>query len=154
MDIDTLLTSDTIKLDLKADTKQKAIEELCDVLIQNGAIENREEFLKDVMRREEISSTAIGNGVAIPHGKSAAVLRTAVALGRLETECKEWESFDKKSVKIVILLAVNDKDKTGLHLKLLTQMAKKLAYKDICDALCDAKSEQNIIDILKNKKEM
>ena len=107
---------------------------------------DKDAFLQDVLEREKISTTGIGNGIAIPHGKSASVIETTVAIGRL-TEETEWESVDDKPVKLVVLLAVNDEDRTGNHVRLLSQMARKLASEESCKRLLNAESTEEIIRI-------
>ena len=69
-----------------------------------------------------------------------------MAIGRLENET-EWESVDDQPVKLVVLLAVNDADKTGVHVKLLSEMARKLASADNCKQLLDAADADEIIKI-------
>ena len=109
-------------------------------------IPDKDAFLKDVLDRESVSTTGIGNGIAIPHGKSPSVIETTVAIGRLENET-EWESVDDQPVKLVVLLAVNDADKTGVHVRLLSEMARKLASADNCKRLLDAADADEIIKI-------
>lgn len=150
MDIEDILDIKKINTNLKSQEKEQIIYELSKLLEENEDIGDIQSFVKDVMERERISSTGIGNGVAIPHGKSPAVKKTAVAIGVVCNTCTNWETFDKQPVKIVILLAVNDKDKDSVHVKLLSQMARKLAKKSVCDRLCSAKTAQQIIDVFKN----
>ena len=69
-----------------------------------------------------------------------------MAIGRLENET-EWESVDDQPVKLVVLLAVNDADKTGVHVRLLSEMARKLASADNCKRLLDAANADEIIKI-------
>ena len=69
-----------------------------------------------------------------------------MAIGRLENET-EWESVDDQPVKLVVLLAVNDADKTGVHVRLLSEMARKLASADNCKRLLDAADADEIIKI-------
>ena len=116
------------------------------MLFESGALNDKDAFLGDVLSREEISTTGIGNGIAIPHGKSLSVKETTVAIGRLKNET-EWESVDDKPVKLVVLLAVNEADKTGVHVKLLSNMARKLASEENCKRLLDAKDADEIIKI-------
>lgn len=102
--------------------------------------------MKDVLGREEVSTTGIGNGIAIPHGKSANVSETSVAVAKLKNEV-EWQSVDDKPVKFIVLLAVNENDRTGVHVKLLSQMARKLASEETCKRLLEAKSGEEIVNI-------
>ena len=113
MDISKVLKKERIVLNLKAQTKEDALRALTDVLYDTGALSDKEGFLSDVLAREAVSTTGIGNQIAIPHGKSSNVKETTVAIGRLQTET-EWQSVDDKPVKLIVLLAVNENDKTGV----------------------------------------
>lgn len=146
MTVSDVLKSDRIALHLKSDTKESALKELTELLYKSGALTDKDAFLNDVLTRESISTTGIGNGIAIPHGKSANVLETTVAIGRCEKEL-EWESVDDKPVNFIVLLAVNENDRTGVHVKLLSQMARKLASEETCRRLVDAKTAEEITSI-------
>ena len=131
MNVAEVLKRERIAENLSAKTKEEALAKLTDLLFESGALSDKDAFLKDVLDREAVSTTGIGNGIAIPHGKSANVKETTVAIGRLENEV-EWESVDDKPVKLIVLLAVNEEDKTGVHVKLLSGMARKLAAEQTC----------------------
>ena len=146
MTVSDVLKSDRITLHLKSDTKESALKELTELLYKSGALTDKDAFLNDVLTRESISTTGIGNGIAIPHGKSANVLETTVAIGRCEKQL-EWESVDDKPVNFIVLLAVNENDRTGVHVKLLSQMARKLASEETCRRLVDAKTAEEITSI-------
>ncbi len=146
MNVSDVLRADRIALDLNSDTKEGALEELTELLYNSGALTDKDAFLKDVLSRESISTTGIGNGIAIPHGKSANVLETTAAIGRCDKPI-EWESLDDKPVNFIVLLAVNENDRTGVHVKLLSQMARKLASEETCKRLVDAKSAEEITAI-------
>ncbi len=68
-----MLNVKNIKLNMTARTKEEVIEELTDLLIQDGAVTNKEDFIRDVWLREELGSTGFENHIAIPHGKSSGV---------------------------------------------------------------------------------
>ena len=146
MDVKEVLKPERVELNLEAASKEDALIRLTELLYQSGALSDKDAFLQDVLEREKISTTGIGNGIAIPHGKSASVIETTVAIGRL-TEETEWESVDDKPVKLVVLLAVNDEDRTGNHVRLLSQMARKLASEESCKRLLNAESTEEIIRI-------
>ncbi len=146
MNVAEVLKRERIAENLSAKTKEEALAKLTDLLFESGALSDKDAFLKDVLEREAVSTTGIGNGIAIPHGKSANVKETTVAIGRLENEV-EWESVDDKPVKLIVLLAVNEEDKTGVHVKLLSGMARKLAAEQTCKRLLDAKDADEIINI-------
>lgn len=146
MNVSEVLKKEHIVTKLNAKTKEEALAALTDVLCATGNIADREAFLKDVLDREAISTTGIGNGIAIPHGKSENVAETTVAVGRL-TEPVEWKSVDDKPVEFIVLLAVNEKDKTGLHVRILSEMARKLASEENCRRLLNAKDADEIVSI-------
>lgn len=146
MNISEVLKKERIKLNMPETTKEQALNSLTELLYESGALSDKDAFLADVLEREKISTTGIGNMIAIPHGKSASVKETTVAVGQL-AHGVEWESMDNKPVRIVVLLAVNEKDKNGVHLKLLSQMARKLASEETCARLAEAEGADEIIKI-------
>ncbi len=146
MNVSEVLKKERIALDLEAKSKEEALTALTELLYKSGVLADRDGFMKDVLGREEVSTTGIGNGIAIPHGKSANVSETSVAVAKLKNEV-EWGSVDDKPVKFIVLLAVNENDRTGVHVKLLSQMARKLASEETCKRLLEAKSEEEIVDI-------
>ena len=143
MNVSDVLRTDRIALHFHSDTKEGALKELTELLYKSGALTDKEAFLNDVLERESISTTGIGNGIAIPHGKSENVLETTAAIGRCDKPL-EWESMDDKPVNFIVLLAVNENDRTGVHVKLLSQMARKLASEETCKRLVDAKTAEEI----------
>jgi hypothetical protein len=80
MDITKILNTNRVILDMKATNKTEAIEELTDLLQKDGAISCRETFIQDVWQRESEGSTGFENHIAIPHGKSSAVVNTTLAI--------------------------------------------------------------------------
>ncbi|PAF14402.1 fructose PTS transporter subunit IIA [Shouchella clausii] len=144
MKLAELLHKDVIKLDLSATSKEEAIKELIELLAKNGAIESKEGFEKDVYDREAQGMTGIGGGIAIPHGKSDAVRHTAIAIGRTKQPIS-WETLDEKPVQAIILFAVRKEDAGDLHLKLLAKVAGALARDEVCTALLESNSKEDII---------
>ena len=115
---------------MTARTKEEVIEELTDLLIQDGAVTNKEDFIRDVWLREELGSTGFENHIAIPHGKSSGVSRTALAIGRTQ-HAIPWETMDGSDVRCVILFAVCLVDQNATHIRLLAQVSGSLADEDI-----------------------
>ena len=146
MNVAEVLKAEHMDLNLVAKSKKEALEKLTELLYNSGKLSDKDAFLKDVLARESVSTTGIGNGIAIPHGKSPSVYETTVAIGRLEIET-EWESVADQPVKLVAQPAANDADKTGVHVRLLSEMARKLASADNCKRLLDAANADEIIKI-------
>ncbi|HDZ1043729.1 PTS sugar transporter subunit IIA, partial [Klebsiella variicola] len=129
MDISTVLNVKNIKLNMTARTKEEVIEELTDLLVQDGAVTNKEDFIRDVWLREEQGSTGFENHIAIPHGKSSGVSRTALAIGRTQHTIP-WETMDGSDVRCIILFAVCLVDQNATHIRLLAQVSGSLADED------------------------
>ena len=153
MDISTVLTVKHIKLNMVAKTKEEAIEELADLLVQDGSVSNKDGFLRDVWLREEQDSTGFENHVAIPHGKSLAVSHTTLAFGRTQHGIP-WETMDGSDVRCVILFAVRLEDQDTTHIRLLTKVSCALADEDIIAKLLEENDPENIIEILNSPEEV
>ncbi len=152
MDISNVLNVKNIKLNMMAKSKEDAIEELTDLLVQDGAVINKEDFLKDVWLREEQGSTGFENHIAIPHGKSSGVARTALAMGRTQYEIP-WETMDGSDVRCIILFAVCLVDQNATHIRLLSQVSGSLADEEIIEKLLQENDPQKIIDLLNAENE-
>lgn len=147
MDISSVLNVKNIKLNMMAKSKEEAIEELAELLVSDGAVINKDVFLKDVWLREEQGSTGFENHIAIPHGKSSGVTRTALAIGRTQHQIP-WETMDGSDVRCIILFAVSLVDQNATHIRLLSQISGSLADEEIVEELLKEDSPQKIIDLL------
>ncbi|SWL53723.1 PTS system transporter subunit IIA [Klebsiella pneumoniae] len=152
MDISTVLNVKNIKLNMTARTKEEVIEELTDLLIQDGAVTNKEDFVRDVWLREELGSTGFENHIAIPHGKSFGVSRTALAIGRTQ-HAIPWETMDGSDVRCVILFAVCLVDQNATHIRLLAQVSGSLADEDIIAKLLVESDPHKIIALFNSETE-
>ncbi|MEW9171909.1 PTS sugar transporter subunit IIA [Klebsiella pneumoniae] len=152
MDISTVLNVKNIKLNMTARTKEEVIEELTDLLIQDGAVTNKEDFIRDVWLREELGSTGFENHIAIPHGKSSGVSRTALAIGRTQ-HAIPWETMDGSDVRCVILFAVCLVDQNATHIRLLAQVSGSLADEDIIAKLLVEFDPHKIIALFNSETE-
>ncbi|HIF6419955.1 TPA: PTS sugar transporter subunit IIA [Klebsiella pneumoniae] len=152
MDISTVLNVKNIKLNMTARTKEEVTEELTDLLIQDGAVTNKEDFIRDVWLREELGSTGFENHIAIPHGKSSGVSRTALAIGRTQ-HAIPWETMDGSDVRCVILFAVCLVDQNATHIRLLAQVSGSLADEDIIAKLLVESDPHKIIALFNSETE-
>ncbi|HHT2360150.1 TPA: PTS sugar transporter subunit IIA, partial [Klebsiella pneumoniae] len=148
----TVLNVKNIKLNMTARTKEEVIEELTDLLIQDGAVTNKEDFIRDVWLREELGSTGFENHIAIPHGKSSGVSRTALAIGRTQ-HAIPWETMDGSDVRCVILFAVCLVDQNATHIRLLAQVSGSLADEDIIAKLLVESDPHKIIALFNSETE-
>ena len=147
-----MLNVKNIKLNMTARTKEEVIEELTDLLVQDGAVTNKEDFIRDVWLREEQGSTGFENHIAIPHGKSSGVARTALAIGRTQHEIP-WETMDGSDVRCIILFAVCLVDQNATHIRLLAQVSGSLADEDIIAKLLVESDPYKIIALFNSETE-
>lgn len=147
LDISKVISPALVNLELQATTKLEVIEELTDLLVDTGAVVDKKAFIADVLYREEEGKTGLGEGVAIPHGKSASVINTSIAVGRTKTPV-EWESLDDKPVNIIILFAVKNSDATTTHIKLLQKVAILLADDEVISQFQTVPTKEAFIKLL------
>ena len=147
MSIRELITPGTVTLDLKAGSPEEAMAELGALLVASGAVTDLDTYLQAVKAREAMGTTAVGFGVAIPHGKSGAVSRAAVAFGRSRGTV-QWESLDGEPVRMVFLIAAPD-GAHDLHLKALSQLARLLMHEEVRAKLLAAENPVDVVNALR-----
>src|SRR5208282_6888312 len=99
MQILDFLTPDAIKLNLESKNKKDAIKELVELLVKSGKVKDKKKMIQTLFEREELGSTGIGQGIAIPHGKSDTVSDLSAAFG-VSTEGVSFDSLDGEPVNI------------------------------------------------------
>lgn len=144
--LDKMLVKDCIKLNLNAKSKIEVIDELVDVLYNAGRLNDKDEFRKTILNREEQSSTGLEEGIAIPHGKSSSVKIPTVAFG-LSKEGIDYDSLDGEPSKLFFMIAA-PADATDSHIETLSQLTSLLLDDDIREQLLKVKTEQEVLDIL------
>lgn len=149
LSIRSVLNEQRIDLHLKGQTKDEVLDEMVELLYKDSVLSSKEQFLKDVYYREGEGITGIGDGIAIPHGKSDSVLHTAVAIGRSDHDL-EWRSIDDKPVRLIIMLAIKSVDKT-VHMKLLSNVATSLCQRDVIEQIFVSEDKQEIIELFEQK---
>lgn len=146
MAVKEILDKRIVDLQMKADNKDEVIRHLAGLLKKAGYIENLEDYVKDVYLREREGITGIGGHVAIPHGKSEAVKRAGIAVGRTK-QMVAWESYDDEPVDIFFLFAVPaDNEGAKEHLRLLAELAGKLGNESIMEKLQAASTYEELVD--------
>lgn len=148
--LEKIIKKELIIINSQAKNKDDLLIEMVDILHKNNFVSNKEEFLTDVHLREQEGETGIGQGVAIPHGKSKGVKTTTLAVATL-AEPIEWESLDDEKVKVVILFAVKDSDINTTHILLLQQVAVMLADEEFLEKLKHAKTNEEIYQLITEK---
>lgn len=117
-----ILSPLALRVPLLATDRRGALEELVDALASTGAVGDVALLKKSVWEREQQRSTGIGEGLAIPHGKCAGVTRPAIAIGRPAVPM-EFESIDKRPVRLIVLLA-SPPEKITEHIQVLHRISR------------------------------
>jgi mannitol/fructose-specific phosphotransferase system IIA component (Ntr-type) len=138
----------SIKADVGADDKPAVIRELVASLAQAGAIaaDDVEGIVGAVMKREELGSTGIGRGVAVPHTKHASVERLVGTVG-ISVEGVDFNSLDGDKVHLLFLL-VSPPDRPGDHLRALENISRQLRDDSFCRFLKQARSPHDVQQLL------
>ncbi|AIS51805.1 PTS system mannose-specific EIIBCA component ManP [Thermoanaerobacter kivui] len=114
---------------------------------KEGKITSVEEYARSVLDREKAYTTGVGNGIAIPHGKSKAVKEAMIVFGKT-TDGIEWDSLDGKPVNLIFLLGVPEENVDNVHLKILSQLSRKLMNDSFIEMLKKAVTVEEILNAL------
>lgn len=151
MKISEFLDEGAVSCELKANTKEGVIRELVGVLVKTGAVKEKDvpKFVQILLDREALGSTGIGQGVAIPHGKTSCTNRLVGAVG-VSRAGLNFDSLDGELVHIFFLL-VAPEDSAGPHLKALARISRLLKEKHFRDSLRAAKDEKTLLKIIRDE---
>jgi len=139
------LVPDAIEPNMKSTTKKDAIRELVSLLKRAEAIAEENFVAEVVLEREELGTTGIGEGIAVPHGKSDTVDRLVAAFGRSEKGI-DFDSIDNQPVHLLFLL-VAPSDSAGPHLMALARISRLLKNRDFREGLMEAENKLRILEI-------
>ena len=145
-----ILSGKSVIVGLNGEGKREILEELVDVLEVGDNITDREKVLEAVLQREEIMSTGIGHGIAIPHGKSEYVKELRGVLG-IKSQGVEFDSLDGQPTFIFFLL-VSPMDVSGPHIKALARISRLLKGEEFRQELIDCPDNQTAIRILEEEE--
>jgi PTS system nitrogen regulatory IIA component len=152
MQILDFLSVDSIKLTMESKNKKDAIKELVEVLVKSGKVKDKKKMIQTLMEREELGSTGIGQGIAIPHGKSDTVSDLAAAFG-VSADGVSFDSLDGEPVNIFFLL-VAPEGAAGAHLKALARISSLLKDKYFRKSLLSAQSPDEVIKIIQEEEKL
>ena len=142
-----LINKNLVTLNLEAKNKEEAIIKLAELAQKEGKITSVEEYARSVLDREKAYTTGVGNGIAIPHGKSKAVKEAMIVFGKT-TDGIEWDSLDGKPVNLIFLLGVPEENVDNVHLKILSQLSRKLMNDSFIEMLKKAVTVEEILNAL------
>lgn len=150
MRIIDLLNEESINLNFKALSKGQAIDQLVDLMSNTGVLKDKNQFKKAILDREALSSTGIGDGIAIPHGKTKAV-KKARLVAAVSTEGIEYESLDGTLANLFFMIAVPDGG-NDLHLELLARLSTILMDESFKKSLIKCKNPKEFLRLIYNKE--
>lgn len=133
MKITELLKKDGVKLGVVAATQEEAIDELVDLQVACGNVGDRAKYRQAVLDREAQFSTAVGEGIAIPHAKTDAVTRAGLVAMTVPAGV-DWKAPDGKPSDLIFLIAAPD-TQANVHLEVLAKLSALLMHADFADAL-------------------
>lgn len=142
-----LLSSVRVKVPLEATTKDEVLRELVDVLAADGHIADRTDALRVVREREQVLSTGIGHGVALPHGKSDACIDLSIAAG-VTREPVDFDALDQQPVRLVFLL-VGPESAAGPHIKALSRISRLVRQPDLRRRLIETADSEAFLQVLR-----
>lgn len=143
MKIQDLLKKEVMIMDLKATSKEAAIDEMITKLVDTGVVTNFAIFKDGIMKREAQTSTGLGDGIAMPHSKNAAVKEATVLFAKSASGV-DYEALDGQPTDLFFMIAAPD-GANDTHLAALAELSKYLLKEGFADQLRQAKTPDDII---------
>lgn len=150
MKIRDLLSRESIQLNVAPVSKAEAINKLADLMDASGKLSDKEQYIKDVLKREASGTTGLGDGIATPHAKSAGV-RTAGLSAMTVPRGMDFEAMDGLPSRLFFMIAAPD-GSNDTHLELLSKLATMLMDPDFVNALVGAKNVDEFLSLIDAKE--
>jgi fructose-specific phosphotransferase system IIA component len=144
MKISDILTEETVVTGLHGNSKDEIIDAMINLVAVSPKVTDKEKVREAIFERERIMSTGVGNGFAIPHGKTDAV-SDIVAAFAVTAEPIDYQSLDEKPVRLVFLLIGKD-SMVGPHIKLLSRISRLMNKEAFRNRLLGLKTSKEILD--------
>lgn len=139
-----LINTRLIYLDLSLKEKDDVIQFLSKLMVKESRSNNQIKLAADIYKREEEASTSMGMGIAIPHAQSDVVTAATLVILRLHNLIK----WNEDEVQLIFGIFVPESNKNNVHLKILSQLARKLMNEEFRNRLWQLKEKKEIIDLL------
>lgn len=152
MNLQDILNLDIIDLEVQGNTKDEVLHHMAKDLLNNGYINDEEQFVKDIYEREAEGPTGMGSHISIPHGKSEAVQKIGICIGKTVNPIK-WESGMSddgfQDTRLIFLFCVSaDNEFATNHMLLLSELAGKLGNDARVAKLAEANTKQEVVDLI------
>jgi len=146
MNLKTVITKETISLNMKGTTKEEIINELLDILVAAKKIDDRGAAYNAIMDREQKMSTGMKHGIAIPHGKSPTIHDLVACIG-VSAEPVEFDALDHEPCRIFIM-TLSPVEKTGPHLQFLAEVSLLFKSAEKRQEILRATTTDHVLKIL------
>ena len=150
MNLLDILTPQSIKAPLASGDKKGVIDELVDLLASLGKVSDAAALKEAVWTREQTRTTGIGNGLAIPHGKSSGMGTLAMAIGK-PAQPMEFQAVDRQPVQLIVLLA-SPPDRTSDHIQALARISRLMTMDEFRNRIYGARSAPEIYELLRTQE--
>lgn len=142
------INEDLILCDIHSKKKNDAIEEMIELFAKADVVKDKEDFSNAIKRREELESTGIGRGVAIPHGRSSSVKELKVAFARSK-EGIDFQALDKKPVYLIFMIAAPTEVKKE-YLQIVAKIARLSKSKVMREALQKKENPKDVMELIRD----
>lgn len=146
--IKNILSPDRVVF-INQSSKRDALVELSNVLASAPQVKNGSELLSEILKREELMSTGIGRGIAIPHVRLSSVTDLVVAVGVCKSNLEDFQTIDDVPVNILIMIAAAY-NQHSYYLKTLSHFSSKLKNTELRDAITKASTPREVYDLIVN----
>jgi PTS system fructose-specific IIC component len=150
MKISDILEEKLVQTNLPGKSKDEVINALIELVSQSPKVLDKEKVRAAIFEREKIMSTGVGNGFAIPHGKTDAVSDIVAAFG-ITAQPIPYQSLDDKPVRLVFLLVGKD-NLVGPHIKLLSRISRLMNKEEFRAKLLETRSAQDVLSIFRQEE--
>ena len=150
MRITDLLSKESIKLNLSSKTKPDVIDEMVDLVDASGNLNDKAEYKEAILAREELSTTAVGEGIAIPHAKTKAVKKACLAAG-ITKDGIDYEAFDGSLSNLFFMIAAPD-GANNTHLEVLSRLSTILMDEEFKNSLINSTSVDEFLSLIDKKE--
>jgi fructose-specific phosphotransferase system IIA component len=150
MKITDVLNENLVRTNLAGETKEEIINAMIDLASQSPKVLDKEKVRQAIFEREKIMSTGVGNGFAIPHGKTDAI-DDIVAAFATTAQPIDYQSLDDKPVRLVFLLVGKD-NMVGPHIKLLSRISRLMGKEEFRNRLIELQSPAEILEAFRQEE--
>lgn len=152
MTLTSLLDKQTILTELEVSDKQELLNLMVDLLEHRVSEEQLSNIRQAVLQREEIMSTGVGKGLAIPHGKAAGLSESYASFALLADPI-EFDSIDGEPVRIVFML-VGPESKNSVHIKLLSRISRLMNNESFRERLLECQTPSDVLDLFEADEQL